>query len=814
MPRAKSPPPTSPESDPSGTEPTPLQAGPAGEGESPPPAPTTRTERAAGEMGSLFGPEADNRVGGELLLKLQAGVVAEVSESIPSGPPGVRSDILPTLFGLPAVDAVLREHPIRSITRLHGPMPTEALARGEDRSLGATFRVRLAAGSDLERVCAELAQTAEVEELEPNRWREASVLPDDPGFASQWGLVRIHCPEAWEVSRGQPGVVVAVVDSGIDLDHPELAPLLLPGLDVVDLADTAPPAGTRFEGDWLQRDDRPQDEVGHGTHVAGTIACVSNNGSGVTGINWLCSLLPVKVLTRIVHNDASGRVRAIGSAADIAAGIRWAVDHGAQIINLSLGGYSSTFVERDAVAYAVASGVVVVAAMGNDGSGTPAHPAACPGVIAVGATDPLDKRAPFSNFGSHLSLVAPGTDILSTAWKATHGLQSGTSMACPHVSGVAALVKAWNPSLNAEQIATILRETAEPLREQATDPIPNDFHGFGLVNALAALQRASPKEVPRPDPFRPPFPGNTLPTVTRPPFTRPTRTRPPTMPTLPTLTRPTLTLTRPTNPTFPTQTRPTLTLTRPTNPTVPTQTRPTFPRPPLDIRAANNLRPPLFTRPPFPTIPTLPTNPTFPTNPTVVRPTFTRPTCTRIPCTRIPCTRPTYDTRTIGPRPINTIYTGPGGPAGLAGSGPAGAMAAAGYEGYEGYGDPYGASADPYGYGASGYEAYDPYAGYGYGYESQAYDPYGYGASYADAAGGYGYDPYGTYADYYGAGSDPYTADPYAADPYAGASGYEGYTGYEGYAYDPYQGYPYNPYQGYAYDPYQGYAYDPYQSYA
>lgn len=784
MPRAKPPPPTSSESEPSGTEPTPPEAGPADQSESPRPAssprpaPSLQTEPAQ-ELGSLFGPEADNTVAGELLLKLQAGALADVSESIPSGPPGIRSDTLPTLFGLPAVDTVLRAHPIRSITRLHGPMPTEAMAREEDRSLGATFRVRLAEGGDLERVCAELAQAAEVEVLEPNRWREASLLPNDPGFASQWGLARIHCPQAWDLTRGHRGVVVAVVDTGIDLDHPELAPLLLPGLDVVDLADTAPPAGTHFEGDWLQRDDRPQDEVGHGTHVAGTIACASNNGRGVTGINWFCSLLPVKVLTRIVSNGAPERVHAVGSAADIAAGIRWAVDHGAQIINLSLGGYTSTFVERDAVAYAIARGVLVVAAMGNDGSGTPVYPAAYPGVMAVGATDPYDSPAPFSNFGSHLSLMAPGTDILSTAWKATQGTQSGTSMACPHVSGVAALLKAWNPSLSAEQIATLLRETAEPLRAKATDPIPNDVYGYGLVNAIAALQRASPKEVPRPNPFRPPFPGNTLPTVTRPPFTRPTQTRPPTMPTLPTLTRPTLTLTRPTNPTFPTQTRPTL------------------PRPPLDVRAANtpyNPYPPrltLFTRP------TLPTNPTFPTNPTIVRPTFTRPTCTRIPCTR-----PTYDTRTIGPRTINTINPGPGGPAGPVGFGPAGAMAATGYEAYAdpygayadpygaysdpygAYADPYGAYADPYGYGASGYEAYDPYAGYGagYGYEAQAYDPYGSGASYADPAGGY--DPYGTYADYHGAGYDPY-----AADPYAGASGYEGYTGYEGYAYDPYQGY-------------------------
>ncbi|MFM7235954.1 MAG: S8 family serine peptidase [Cyanobium sp.] len=692
----------------------------------------------------LFGPEADNRVTGELLLKLQPGAVATFSESIPSGPLGSRGFNLPTALGLPTVDAVLSAHPIRSITRLHDPLPMEAMALAEDRALGATFRVRLRDEGNLDQACRDLAQAADVEVVEPNRWREASVLPNDPGFSSQWGLARIHCPEAWALTRGSRRVVVAVVDTGVDLDHPELAPLLLPGQDLVDLAGTSPPAGTRFEGDWLQRDDRPQDEVGHGTHVAGTIACASNTGFGVAGINWLCSLLPVKVLTRVVSTQAPERVRAIGSSADIAAGIRWAVDHGAQIINLSLGSYSSTFVERDAVAYAVSRGVVVVAAMGNDGSGTPAYPAAYPGVIAVGATDPTDQRARFSNFGSHLSLVAPGSDILSTDWKSTHGSKSGTSMACPHVSGVAALILAWNPQLKAEDILTILRETADPLRANTSDSIPNDYYGYGLVNAVAALQRASPNEAPKPNPYSPYVPGNAPYPPPRPPFTFPPSPPTPTMPTAPAF-RPTLTLTRPT-------------LTRPTFFTRPTLTRPTFTRPTPTTLPAIPPRPTLTTFPPRPTLTTLPPRPTlttFPPRPTLT--TFPRPTLTTFP-------RPTI--RTF---PIDT----PGFPS------PAIGGVASSYESYaDPYADPYGAYSDPYGYAASGYEAYDPYAGYGY--EAQAYDPYGaYAAASADP---YGYG-YGAYGNEYGTGYDPY-----GTDPYAGATAYEGYTGYEGY-YDPYQGY-------------------------
>jgi subtilisin family serine protease len=222
---------------------------------------------------------------------------------------------------------------------------------------------------------------------------------------------------------------------------------------MVDLTGSPPPPGTHYEGDWTVRDNQPQDEVGHGTHVAGTVACATNNAFGVAGVTWRCGLLPVKVLTRVVENNPPNRVRGIGSAVDIAAGIRWAVDHGAQIINLSLGGYSDTFVERDAIAYAIAHGVVVVAAMGNDNTATPSYPAAYAGVVSVAATDQLDKRASFSNMGPHVDVSAPGVGIFSTVWNDSFATMSGTSMAAPHVSGVAALVRSCNQSLTGAQVA-------------------------------------------------------------------------------------------------------------------------------------------------------------------------------------------------------------------------------------------------------------------------------------------------------------------------------------------------------------------------
>ncbi len=319
---------------------------------SPPPDGTETPSPDTGATPSIFPPGADNTVRGEILVKLSPSGAAAMTASIPTGPLGSRLSGLPRGFGIAELDAVLRRIGARSVTRLHPPT-SPATAAAAPAVLSPTYRVRLDAGADVEEAIRALSQTAAIAEAEPNRWREASAIPNDPSFAAQWGLTQINCPAAWDYTTGSPGVVVGVVDTGVDLDHPELLPLLLPGQDMVDLAGVDPPPETHFEGDWIVRDDEPQDEVGHGTHVAGTIACASNNAVGVAGVTWHCSILPVKVLTRVVENAPPNRVRGSGSAADIAAGIRWAVDHGVRVINMSLGGYGDTFVERDAVAYAI-----------------------------------------------------------------------------------------------------------------------------------------------------------------------------------------------------------------------------------------------------------------------------------------------------------------------------------------------------------------------------------------------------------------------------------------------------------------------------
>jgi subtilisin family serine protease len=490
--------------------------------------PNRRTTKRSADGGVPVGPSFSARVPGELLVKLTNQGQMSVTESIPSGPIRRLADAPPDRLGVAALDQILAEIGVQSINKVHGPIstatlsgvagdavftassdalpgmaavqpstaPLAALAQG----LNATYRLRLDPAADLDQAMQRLAGAAGVAEVSPNYYRYAFATPNDPMYAQEWGLVKINCPAAWDRTTGSASVVVAVVDSGVDLDHPDLQPNLLPGYDFVDWAGMSPDAGFHFEGDFLTRDNDPQDEVGHGTHVAGTIAAISNNGVGVAGVTWSCKILPVKVMGRYVRNS-DGAVFGVGTSVDIGAGVKWAADHGAHILNMSFGGDQDNFVERDAVQYAQTKGCLLVAAMGNDDISTPSYPAAYPDVVAVGAINQNEQRVSKantggrwgSNMGPHIDVVAPGMDIRSTVWDNAYADYQGTSMASPHVAGVAALVKSCNPSLTAAQIADILRTTARPLKDTAADPVPNDRYGYGLVDAKAAVDKACPK---------------------------------------------------------------------------------------------------------------------------------------------------------------------------------------------------------------------------------------------------------------------------------------------------------------------------------
>lgn len=306
----------------------------------------------------------------------------------------------------------------------------------------------------------ELIQQTGVIYAEPNYYMEATdVIPNDPGWGNQYNLAAIHAPAGWALNTGAVWVTIAILDTGIELSHPDLFVRILPGYDFVN------------------NDSDPQDDNGHGTHVAAIAAASSNNGVGISGVNWGANLLPVKVL------NASSN----GTYANVAAGIVWATDHGTQVINLSLGGPSPSFVLNDAVNYAYNHGVILVAASGNAGAHAVLYPAAYDPVIAVGATDSANAWAGFSNYGPEVDVVAPGVNIYSAYLGGGYGYRSGTSMAAPHVSGLAAIL--WGiPGNGPARVRTIIENTTLDLGPAGWD----EQFGNGLIQMDRAILQAMP----------------------------------------------------------------------------------------------------------------------------------------------------------------------------------------------------------------------------------------------------------------------------------------------------------------------------------
>lgn len=246
--------------------------------------------------------------------------------------------------------------------------------------------------------------------------------PNDSRYAEQWALPVVGLPEAWASVPVGRTVVVAVIDSGVCLNHPDLAGRILPGYDFVD------------------GDNDPSDVFGHGCGVAGVIAANANNGVGIAGVAPNAQIMPIRVL------DSRGQ----GNYSNIASGIIYAADNGANIINLSLAGSTNSVILEQAVAYAVARGVIVIAAAGNFGSPNTYYPAAYPSVIAVGSVDVNLQRSSFSNYGTFVDIYAPGRDILTTSMNGDYAFNSGTSFAAPIVAGITAMTETMNAPLNTE----------------------------------------------------------------------------------------------------------------------------------------------------------------------------------------------------------------------------------------------------------------------------------------------------------------------------------------------------------------------------
>jgi serine protease len=349
-----------------------------------------------------------------------------------------------------------------------------------------------------------------VQNAELNRIYRAQAVPNDPLYGVQrWHYEMMQLPSAWDITTGSPGVIVAVVDTGVG-PHPDLSANLIGGFDFI-----SNPANTDGDGIDQNADDPGCEVFGgvysfHGTHVAGTVAAVTNNASGVAGVGRNVHVMPVRVL-----ENCTG-----GTAYDILQGVRFAAglvnDSGqvppqrADVINMSYGALSPcTAAEADLYSQVRAQGVILVAAAGNDDTSEVFAPASCPGVISVSSVTPNRTRAPYSNYGaSWVDIAAPGGDlttdlngdgradgIMSTFFRgigsnrqATYAVQQGTSMAAPHVAGVMGLMKSVNPALTPQQIDTLLGQGI--LTDDIGAPGPDEL-GIGLANALKAVRAAS-----------------------------------------------------------------------------------------------------------------------------------------------------------------------------------------------------------------------------------------------------------------------------------------------------------------------------------
>jgi len=392
----------------------------------------------------------------------------------------------------------------------------EGKERAETRAaVGATLErtmpepalelVELAGSTPMEAAMNELEADPDVLYAEPNYLRSASAVPDDELFGTLWALENggqlvagragpsdadIDASEAWDVVTGESGVTVAVVDSGVAYDHPDLAANVW-----ANARESSGSPGVDDDGngrvddvrgwDFVDRDNDPSDANGHGTHVAGTIGARGNDGRGVSGVSWRVSLLPVRVL----RPDGSG------SVSDAIAGYWYAVRAGARVINVSLGGSGLSRAEADAIAGA--RDTLFVVAAGNDGTDNDAvpkypcnHPAA--NIVCVAATGRDDALAGFSNFGAaSVDLAAPGEDIVSTHSDGGYAIRTGTSMAAPHVAGVAALLFARLPGASVAEVKGRLLGGVDPRTSLGGRTVTG-----GRLNAFGALSSSAPGRPP------------------------------------------------------------------------------------------------------------------------------------------------------------------------------------------------------------------------------------------------------------------------------------------------------------------------------
>lgn len=337
-----------------------------------------------------------------------------------------------------------------------------------------------------------LAESGTFEWLIPNRRIVTAGEPNDPDYANQWNMRIIQAPAAWDISTGSRQVIIAILDTGISLSHPDLQANLWENTDEI-AGNGLDDDGNGFIDDrwgwnFVNNTPNPDDDHWHGTHVAGIAGAVGNNAIGIAGTAWQIQLMAAKFLDRNGQGTFLGMLQAM----------HYAVDNGAKVLNLSVSADGELSEEErrlldETTNYIKSHGAIAVAASGNAGTSQPAYPARHPDIIAVGASTASDERWWLSNYGEGLDLLAPGAGVYSTSRAPsgpTYSTASGTSMAAPHVSGTAALLWAINPLFSPAEIAGILRRSADDLNF-ANYPGPDPHIGWGRLNLRRAVQAAA-----------------------------------------------------------------------------------------------------------------------------------------------------------------------------------------------------------------------------------------------------------------------------------------------------------------------------------
>jgi subtilisin family serine protease len=381
------------------------------------------------------------------------------------------------------------------VTRVEQKYKIKKAENKEAAELNKIVTMFISASIDPELISAKLSKSDLVEWAEPHYLYQLAYTPNDPNHASQYAISKIQSEAAWDINKGDSSIIIAIDDTGVDWDHPDLAANIWVNDDPVNGIDSDGNGyiddinGWDFGGLTGTPDNDPkEDRPDHGTHVAGISSAVTDNGVGVSSIGFNCTIMPVKTSQDNIRNDFGQALIAYGYE-----GIVYAADNGAHVINCSWGGFNYSIAAKAAIDYAISQGTLVVGAAGNNGISTVIYPAAYPGVLSVGSTTSSDTRSSFSNYGMFLDVLAPGSSIYNTWQNDTYATLSGTSMASPLAAGLAGLVFSQFPSYTPLQVAEQIRVNADNIDAQNSGF--SGLLGSGRINAFKALSNAISKSV-------------------------------------------------------------------------------------------------------------------------------------------------------------------------------------------------------------------------------------------------------------------------------------------------------------------------------